>query len=96
MEDHDADPDDPPDAALISEAQKLARMAVLLSEHPKVKAEQGNSGLCGTVRAQAELILHLVQESEACASPEEFDVIHYLIYCHVEGLVVAVSRLRIP
>jgi hypothetical protein len=95
MNDHDHSSDDVPDSARISEARRLAAQAVMLLEHPRMKADQG-SGLYVAAFAQARLILYLVQESERCKDAEEFDVLQYLICCQADGLAEALSLLRTP
>jgi hypothetical protein len=95
MNDHD-DPDELPDSAVISEARRLAAIAVMLIEHPKIAFDEGNSGLYGTAKDCAELILHLVQRTERCSDAAEFDALLYLIRCHAEGLGWTLSLLQIP
>ena len=89
-------PDDVPDSTWISEARQLAATARLLLEHPKIQADEGHSGLYETARRHAQLILHLVQESESCPSAEEFDVLLYLICNLAESLAFTLSQLPIP
>jgi hypothetical protein len=84
-----------PELAHISEARRLAAQALMLLEHPKMKADEG-SGLYVAAFAQARLILYLVQESERCMDAEKFDVLQYLICCQADGLAGALSLLRTP
>ena len=95
MEGHDRIPDDVPELAWISEARRLAAQAVMLLEHPKMKADEG-SGLYVAALGQARLILDLVQLSERCQDAEEFDALHYLICCNADGLAETLSLLRTP
>ena len=92
----DDDPDDPPDLALISDAQRLAAMAEMLLENPKLVASQGSSEFYETAHDNSKLILRLVGQLENCSSAEEFDVLLYLICRHADGLARALSLLRIP
>jgi hypothetical protein len=92
----DDGPDDMPESAWISEARRLAASAVMLLEHPRMRAGEGDSGLYETAIAQAKLILHLVDESERCATADEFDVVYYLICCQADSLALTYSLLRIP
>jgi hypothetical protein len=96
MENHGAESDDPADAVVISEARQFAEGAVMLLEHPKMMTAHRHSGLYGTAFVQARAILHFVQTSETCNDAEEFDVLLYLIHCHVDDLVGTLSLLRIP
>jgi hypothetical protein len=88
--------DDPPESALISDSKRYAAAVAIILEDPRVKEGNGNSGFYVTAKAQCEVILHLVQESERCADAEEFDCLLHLIHCQVDRLALAVSRLRIP
>jgi hypothetical protein len=93
---HDDGPDDLIDLASISEARRLAAIAVMLLENPNLAAGEGQSGLYVTALSHAKVILYLVRETEACSDAEEFDVLLYLIHCNVDGLARTLSLLRIP
>jgi hypothetical protein len=90
------DPDDWPERALISRAKEHAAIARLLLESPRVKAANGNLGFYETALLHCDTIQHLVLESQQCADAEEFDALLYLIRCYTDGLVRAISQLRIP